>query len=67
MSRWVRNEINGAINIDNLCHIWVEQGINGYFLMGEMIQNAEEVIVSRTYSTEEEVLDLLISICRNGA
>lgn len=48
-----------AINTDNICHIWIENSPNGFFLMGEMMHSGEEVVLSGNCKTEKECQELL--------
>ena len=59
MKKWSRCSIRDIVNLDCFCHIWVEKGSNGYFLMGEMIHNSEEVVISMDWGTEIEAFQAL--------
>ena len=50
--KFIRTSETDFINLENICHIWIQKCPNGWFLMGEMIHNGEEVVLSQTYSIE---------------
>lgn len=54
---WIYTYDDDAINLDNIAHIWIEKSVNGFFLMGEMINTQEDVVLSITFENESE--------CRN--
>jgi len=35
-----------VFNLDKIRHIWIEKGVNGYFLMGEFEIDEETVVLS---------------------
>ena len=56
---WVFSSSEDVINLNNISHIWIQKCPNGYFLMGEMINNCEEVVMSQTFESKEECMRLL--------
>jgi hypothetical protein len=50
--KWVISSELDIFNLDAFFHIWVEKCPNGYFLMGELIHNGEEVVLSSTFDNE---------------
>jgi glycosidase len=55
MAKWICiKRTNDFFNLDNIAHIWLEKGVNGYFLMGEMMHNEEEVVLTDNFETPEE-------------
>ncbi len=52
------------INLDKIRHIWIEEGVNGFFLMGEFEEDYEEVSLSNSYETRLECIDVMKKIMR---
>ncbi len=46
---WIYVSESNCINLDDIFHVWIEQSINGYFLMGELRHNGEEVVISMIF------------------
>lgn len=56
---WIKVGKNDFFNVENLAHIWINESVNGFFLMGEMIHNHEEIILSETFDNEDECQDYI--------
>lgn len=54
-----------AINLNNLAHVWIEKCDKGYFLMGEMIHNSEEVVLTETFEFKSIPMQILKNIVHN--
>lgn len=52
MRKWIRNRHDQWINLDNICHIWIDEHHGKYFANGEMIHNKEEVVLSEGFNSE---------------
>ena len=63
--KWLITSKDEAINLDNICHIWIQKCPDGWFLMGEMIHNSEEVVLSLKYDIEDKCRQLLYSLFHN--
>ncbi len=49
MSKFIRTSEEDFINLNNICHVWIQKCPNGWFLMGKFIHNSEEVVLSQCY------------------
>ena len=56
---WIYTSKEDAINLDNLAHVWMQECPNGFFLMGEMIHNQEEVVLGDTFLKKEQCMKAL--------
>lgn len=54
IKNWVLSDSDNAINLNNIAHIWIQNCPNGYFLMGEMIHNEEEVCLSPCFDNKNK-------------
>ena len=60
---WIHYE-NDAFLLNNICHICIQKSCNGYFLLGEMMHNKEEVVLSPYFQEREDCLKILKSILK---
>jgi len=61
---WIYLESDDAFNLRNISHIWVQKCHSGFFLMGEMIHNQEEVCLTHIFDSYDECIDIIRQICR---
>lgn len=54
MKNWVRVGKGDFFNLDNIAHIWIEHTVNGFYAMGEMMHNQEEVVLSDPFESFQE-------------
>ena len=60
--KWIYLECGDAYNVSNLAHIWVQKCPSGYFLMGEMIHNQEEVALSHIVDSYDQCVNFIRKI-----
>jgi len=63
---WIYLECGDAFNLNNISHIWVQKCPSGFFLMGEMIQNQEEVALSHIFDSYDQCTDILRKLFINN-
>ena len=63
---WIYLECGDAINLSNIAHIWVQKCPAGFFLMGEMIHNQEEVCLTHIFDSYDKCINILRKICENN-
>ena len=61
MSKWIKYG-EDAFNINEMRHIWVENSINGHFIMGEFVRTNEEVVLSHVFNDKDDCLDYMYEI-----
>ena len=59
---WIKPNKHDAFNLKNIAHIWIHKSVNGYFLMGEMMHNKEEIVLSASVESIEDAEILLNKI-----
>ena len=62
MAKWIATSGSDLINLDNICHIWIDGTPNGFFLCGEMMHNKEEVVLSLPCEKYEECQSMMRDI-----
>lgn len=45
---WIKYN-SEAFNLNEFRHIWIEKGVNGFFIMGEFLRDLEEVVLSSDF------------------
>lgn len=57
--KWIYLESGDAFNLSNIAYIWIQKCPSGFFLMGEMIHNHEEVCLTHILDSYDECVNIL--------
>lgn len=64
MMDWIETTKDQYINLEFVFHVWMEHSVNGYFIMGEITQTGEEVVLSPSFEKEDDCRYVLIDLMR---